>query len=84
MDSINRYVRGPLMVNNILNDADVMKKQSNIIVFITVMGVFISFALFLFVNSLAFEKQEIILAQVTERKLNSIQEKFDNAVKSVN
>jgi PAS domain S-box-containing protein len=72
------------MVNNILNDADVMKKQSNIIVFITIMGVFISFALFLFVNSLAFEKQEINLAQVTERQLNSIQEKFDNAVKSIN
>ncbi|MFB0998857.1 MAG: hypothetical protein QMC13_01295, partial [Colwellia sp.] len=67
MDSIDRYDEGQLMIN----DADVMKKQSNIIVFITVMGVFISFALFLFVNSLAFEKQEINLAQVTERQLNS-------------
>ena len=67
-----------------INDADVMKKQSNIIVFITIMGVFISFALFVFVNSLAFQKQEIILAQVTERQLNAIQEKFDNVVKSIN
>jgi PAS domain S-box-containing protein len=65
-------------------DADVMKKESNVIVFITIMGVFISFTLFLFVNSLEFEKQEINLAQVTERQLNSIQEKFDNAVKSIN
>jgi PAS domain S-box-containing protein len=72
------------MINNVLNDADVMNKESNIIVFITIIGVFISFALFLFVNSLAFEKQEINLAQVTERQLNSIQEKFDNAVKSIN
>jgi CHASE1-domain containing sensor protein len=67
-----------------INDADVTKKDSNIIVFITIMGVFISFALYLFVNNLAFEKQEINLAQVTERQLNSIQEKFDNAVKSIN
>ena len=72
------------MINNVQNDADVMKKDSNIIVFITIMGVFISFALFLFVNSLAFEKQKINLTQVTERQLNSIQEKFDNAVKSIN
>ena len=84
MDSINRYDRGQLMINNVQNDADVMKKDSNIIVFITIMGVFISFALFLFVNSLAFEKQKINLTQVTERQLNSIQEKFDNAVKSIN
>jgi phosphoribosylformylglycinamidine (FGAM) synthase-like enzyme len=33
---------------------------------------------------LALEKQEINLAQVTERQLNSIQEKFDNAVNSIN
>ncbi len=80
MDSIDRYDRGQFMIN----DADVMKKQSNIIVFITIMGVFISFALFIFVNSLAFQKQEITLAQVTERQLNAIQEKFNNAVKSIN
>jgi hypothetical protein len=32
MDSIDRYDEGQLMIN----DADVMKKQSNIIVFITI------------------------------------------------
>ena len=61
-----------------------MKKNSNVIVFITIMGVCISLALFLFLYSLALEKQEINLAQVTERQLNSVQEKFDNAVKSIN
>jgi PAS domain S-box-containing protein len=80
MDSIDRYEGEQLMVNN----ADVMKEGSNVIVFITIIGLFISFSLFLFVNDLAFEKQEITLAQVTERQLNSIQDKFDNAVKSIN
>jgi CHASE1-domain containing sensor protein len=80
MDSIDRYEGGKLMVN----DVDVMKKETNIIVFITITGVFISFALFLFINSLAFKKQEITLAQVTERQLNAIQDNFDNAVKSIN
>jgi PAS domain S-box-containing protein len=80
MDSIDRYEGEQLMINN----ADVMKEGSNVIVFITIIGLFISFSLFLFVNDLAFEKQEITLAQVTERQLNSIQDKFDNAVKSIN
>jgi len=65
-------------------NTDLMKKNSNVIVFITIMGVCISLALFLFLYSLALEKQEINLAQVTERQLNSVQEKFDNAVKSIN
>jgi PAS domain S-box-containing protein len=84
IDFINRYDGGQLVIKNVLNDADVMKKESSIIVSIIISGVFISFSLFIFINSLALEKQEINLVQVTERQLNLIQEKFDNAVKSIN